>query len=62
MNVPIRVYVPFGHGWTSYCMQYVRTRPAFMWWLVRDSLAGRYLDGFLELGRGAVEEHDLTPR
>jgi proline dehydrogenase len=51
--VPVRVYVPFGYGWVPYCMDHVRTRPAFLWWLVRDSLAGRYADGFLDLGPGA---------
>lgn len=46
MAVPIRVYVPFGQGWIPYCVGYVRDRPAFLWWLARDSLAGRYRDGF----------------
>ncbi len=48
--VPIRVYVPFGDGWLPYCMTHVRARPRFLWWLLRDSLAGGYLDGFLMLG------------
>jgi proline dehydrogenase len=55
MNVPIRVYVPFGYGWIPYCLKHVRARPAFLWWLVRDSLAGRYPDGFAELGPSAVK-------
>lgn len=46
LAVPIRVYVPFGHGWIPYCVGYVRNRPAFLWWLARDSLAGRYRNGF----------------
>jgi len=45
-GVPIRVYVPYGHGWIPYCVKHVRTRPAFLWWLMKDSLAGRYQDGF----------------
>lgn len=55
MNVPIRVYVPFGHGWVPYCLDYVRTRPSFLWWLVRDSFAGRYQNGFPRLGPRALE-------
>lgn len=46
LDVPIRVYVPFGHGWIPYCVGYVRNRPAFLWWLAKDSLAGRYRNGF----------------
>ena len=54
MDVPIRVYVPFGHGWLPYCLDHVRARPAFLWWLVRDSLAGSYPDGFPELRPSAL--------
>jgi proline dehydrogenase len=54
MNVPIRVYVPFGHGWIPYCLGHVRARPSFLGWLVRDSLAGRYRDSFRELGPSAA--------
>lgn len=55
MGVPIRVYIPFGHGWVPYCLDHVRSRPAFLWWLVRDSLAGNYPDGFPELRPTASE-------
>jgi proline dehydrogenase len=49
LGIPIRIYVPFGHGWIPYCAGYVRRRPAFMWWLIRDSLAGRYQDSFSQV-------------
>jgi len=52
VGVPIRVYVPFGYGWTRYCVEYVRSRPAFLWWLARDSFAGRYLGGFPDIRSG----------
>ena len=45
-GVPIRLYVPYGHGWVPYCVKHVRTRPGFLWWLMKDQLAGRYEDGF----------------
>ncbi|MFH1017351.1 MAG: hypothetical protein V1798_04105 [Pseudomonadota bacterium] len=48
MNVPIRLYVPYGHGWVPYCWKHVSRRPGFLWWLLKDSLAGRYQDGFSE--------------
>lgn len=46
MGLPIRAYVPFGHGWAGYCLEYMRARPSFFWWLAADYLHGRYLDGF----------------
>ena len=55
LDVPIRLYVPFGHGWLPYCLDHVRARPALLWWLVRDSLAGRYQRGFPRLHPPASE-------
>lgn len=55
IGVPIRIYVPFGHGWIRYCMSRVRERPSFLWRLLRDSLAGRYIEGFPELPPGVTE-------
>jgi proline dehydrogenase len=49
VDVPIRVYVPFGHGWLPYSLARVRARPALLWWLVRETLSGEYLDGFSTL-------------
>ncbi len=42
LGVPVRVYVPFGYGWVPYCLNYVRNRPSFLCWLLRDSFAGAY--------------------
>lgn len=55
LGVPIRVYVPFGHGWAPYCLQFVRSRPRFAWWLIRDSLSGPYRSGFPALQSGTAE-------
>jgi proline dehydrogenase len=51
LDVPIRVYVPFGYGWVPYCLDYVRQRPSFLWWLLRDSLGGSYPRSFPVLSR-----------
>jgi proline dehydrogenase len=49
MGCPVRVYVPFGHGWLPYCVDHVRRRPALLWWLFRDSAAGNYRTGFVDV-------------
>lgn len=59
LAVPIRVYLPFGHGWVPYCMSRVREHPALMPGLVLDALSGRYPDGFPRLT--SVNASEGTP-
>jgi proline dehydrogenase len=40
LNVPVRVYVPFGHGWLPYSLTQARRNPRVFWWVFRDSIAG----------------------
>jgi proline dehydrogenase len=49
IGCPVRIYVPFGHGWLPYCVDHVRRRPALLWWLFRDSAAGNYRAGFVDV-------------
>jgi len=41
LGVPVRVYVPFGHGSPPYSLTQVRRNPRVFWWVVRDIIAGR---------------------
>lgn len=38
LNVPVRVYVPFGHGWLPYSLTQARRDPRIFWWLFQDLL------------------------
>lgn len=38
LNVPVRVYVPFGHGWLPYSLTQARRNPRMFWWLFQDLL------------------------
>ncbi len=38
LNVPVRVYVPFGHGWLPYSLTQARRNPRIFWWLIQDLL------------------------
>ena len=40
-GVPIRVYVPYGHGGAPYGVADVAERPAAAWWLLQDVVLGR---------------------
>jgi proline dehydrogenase len=40
LGVPVRVYVPFGHGWLPYSLTQARHNPRVFWWVLRDLLAG----------------------
>jgi proline dehydrogenase len=35
-DVPVRVYVPFGHGWLPYSLSHARRNPRVFWWILRD--------------------------
>lgn len=41
VGVPVRFYVPYGHGSLPYCLSHARQNPRIFWWMVRDSLHGR---------------------
>lgn len=41
LNVPVRVYVPYGAAWAPYCLSQVRRNPRMLWWVARDALLGR---------------------
>ncbi len=36
LDVPVRVYVPFGHGWLPYSLTQARRNPRVFWWILRD--------------------------
>jgi proline dehydrogenase len=38
LNVPVRMYVPFGHGWLPYSLTQARSNPRIFWWLFQDLL------------------------
>lgn len=39
-GVPVRFYVPYGHGWLPYGLSQVRQNPRILWWMTRDWLLG----------------------
>lgn len=39
LEVPVRVYVPFGHGWLPYSLTQARRNPRVFWWVLRDLIA-----------------------
>lgn len=40
-DVPVRVYVPFGHAFLPYALHQLRRNPRIMFWLLRDLVTGR---------------------
>lgn len=40
-DLPVRVYVPYGHASLRYGLQYLRRNPRRIWWLARDLLLRR---------------------
>ena len=40
LHVPVRIYVPFGHGWLPYSLTQARRDPRVFWWLLRDLFSG----------------------
>lgn len=41
LGVPVRVYIPYGHGWLPYCLSQVQKNPRILWWLLQDLLLGK---------------------
>jgi proline dehydrogenase len=40
LHIPVRVYVPFGHGWLPYSLTEARRNPRVFWWVLRDLIRG----------------------
>jgi proline dehydrogenase len=40
LDVPVRVYVPFGYGRLPYSLTHARRNPRVFWWLLRDLIGG----------------------
>ncbi|MGH9869606.1 MAG: proline dehydrogenase [Candidatus Polarisedimenticolia bacterium] len=40
MRVPVRVYIPHGHGWLPYALSRIRDNPRIAWWMLRDLVRG----------------------
>jgi proline dehydrogenase len=40
LGMPVRVYVPFGHGSPPYSLTQVRHNPRVFWWVLRDVIIG----------------------
>lgn len=51
-RVPVRVYIPYGHGWLPYALDGLKRNPRLLLRLMRDAVGGRYLRGYHELDRG----------
>ena len=41
MDVPIRVYTPYGEAFLPYAVRYARQNPRIVWWLLKDALRRR---------------------
>lgn len=37
MNVPVRVYIPFGAAWLPYALTQLVNNPKILWWLLKDA-------------------------
>jgi proline dehydrogenase len=35
-GVPVRQYLPYGHGWLPYCLSQLASHPRLGWWVLRD--------------------------
>ena len=40
LNVPVRVYIPYGHAYLAYSLSAVKKRPIILAWLLKDFLEG----------------------
>jgi len=44
-NVPVRLYVPYGHAWLPYALSAARKNPRVLLWILEDVVRGRALRG-----------------
>ena len=42
LDLPVRVYIPYGYSWIPYALQNLRRNPRVLWWLFKDALLGPY--------------------
>jgi proline dehydrogenase len=42
LGVPVRAYVPYGHGWLPYSLSQVRRTPMTVWWMIHDLTTGGF--------------------
>jgi|SRR5271168_1699240 len=61
LNVPVRVYVPFGHGWLPYSLTQARRNPRVFWWVLRDLIAVRASLPPKKTSRGILPSAKKTP-
>lgn len=40
LDVPVRMYVPYGKAYMPYALSQLRRNPKVVWWYLRDTLAG----------------------
>jgi proline dehydrogenase len=38
LNVPVRIYVPYGVAYLPYCLGQMKRNPRIAWWLLRDAI------------------------
>jgi len=46
MNVPVRVYAPYGNGWLMYVLSAALKNPIVIYWLIRALLPRNYIMQF----------------
>jgi proline dehydrogenase len=40
-KVPVRLYLPYGHGWLPYTLSQAKDNPRIFWWALRDLIGAR---------------------
>jgi proline dehydrogenase len=43
LNVPVRIYIPYGYAWLPYSLSAVRRNPRVLLWILGDAARGRTL-------------------
>jgi proline dehydrogenase len=43
LDVPVRIYVPYGHAWLPYSLSAARKNPRVLLWILNDAVRGRML-------------------
>jgi proline dehydrogenase len=41
LQIPVRMYIPFGSAWLPYALSQVKANPRVCWWILRDFATGR---------------------